>query len=199
VAKKGRVRDDAKRQRRMDRKAAEAEARRSAERRARLLRWVVLALALLVAGAGIWFLTRPGDEVEGVEKPPNRGRDHVTPGEPISYDSPTPTSGPHWSQAPRCGTFTQPLDLELAVHALEHGAVILWYQPDFPEDDLDALRDIARRWDSHVIVSPNEGIDGPVVATAWRRLKAYDGPGEDVAEFVDTYRRRGPESVDCPS
>jgi len=40
---------------------------------------------------------------------------------------------------------------------------------------------------------PHPDIDAPVVATAWNRRKSFDQPGGDVREFVDTYRRRGPE------
>ena len=51
--------------------------------------------------------------------------------------------------------------------------------------------------ESHVIVAPNAEIAEPLVATAWNRLKTFDEAGPDVADFIDAYRRRGPENVIC--
>lgn len=85
----------------------------------------------------------------------------------------------------------------LAVHALEHGAVVLWHRPDLPAEDLARLEEIVARWESHVILSPNPGIDDDVVATAWNRRKAYTAADPELDRFIETYRRRGPESVDC--
>ena len=73
---------------------------------------------------------------------------------------------------------------------------MLWYDAARPELAED-LAQIADGWDSHVIVSPHVGLGEPVVATAWNRLKAYPDVVPEVEEFVDTYRRRGPENVDC--
>ncbi|MDE0805672.1 MAG: DUF3105 domain-containing protein, partial [Acidimicrobiales bacterium] len=113
-----------------------------------------------------------------------------------SYDTDIPTSGAHASQAPACGTYREPLDLPLAVHALEHGAVLLWYDAARPElaDELVAETE---GFDSHVVVSAHPALDAPIVATAWNRRKAYEPGDSEIAEFVDTYRRRGPERVEC--
>ena len=53
------------------------------------------------------------------------------------------------------------------------------------------------RFDDRVILSPNDALTDPVVATAWLRLKAYDGADPELEEFISTYRERGPESVPC--
>jgi hypothetical protein len=82
------------------------------------------------------------------------------------------------------------------VHALEHGAVVVWYRGDMAEELEEPLLDMLGRWDSHVIVSPNDDLDAPIVATAWNRLKEYTRPA-DVVEFVETYRGRGPEDIPC--
>ena len=73
----------------------------------------------------------------------------------------------------------------------------LWYQPPLVEELREPLLEILRERDSHWILSPNPDIEDPVVATAWNRDKAFDGAGDDVLEFVDTYRGRGPERVAC--
>lgn len=172
------------------------ERRRHRERKDRLRRARNTALGLVAVvgiGAGGWFAFRPDPELAGVARPPGRGGGHV---ESAVYNSPTPTSGPHDARAPRCGTYREPLDPALAVHGLEHGAVVLWYDAAQPEL-ADELVDATDEWDSHVIISANEELAQPVVATAWRRLKAYDAGDPEITEFVRTYRRRGPEREPC--
>jgi hypothetical protein len=177
--------------------ARQVEQRRRLERQRRLrrLRNAVLGVAAIaVVAAGVWLLARPEPELAGVTRPPDAGRGHV---QGATFGSATPTSGRHDPRAPRCGTYRQPLDPSLAVHALEHGTVVLWYDADRPEL-AEQLEEATERWDSHVLISANAQLDQPVVATAWRRLKAYDDAGDpEIAEFVDTYRRRGPERQPC--
>lgn len=166
-------------------------------RRARRIRRAAIwgGAAVLVAVVG-FLMFRPGPELEGVVREPERGRDHVS--TPVSYDSVTPTSGPHAPDAPACGWYDNQLSLERAVHALEHGAVVIWYRGEDGDRLADALRPLVDRFDHHLIVSPNSDIDAPIVATAWTRLKTYQDP-EEVAEFVETYRERGPERLACDS
>lgn len=151
------------------------------------------ALALALFGYALWSELRPATELAGVEHPADDGRGHRS---GMTYASSTPTSGAHTAQSPLCRTYPTPLDLSLAVHALEHGVVVLWYDAARPEL-ADALMEVAESWDSHVIVSPSVGLGDPVVATAWNRLKAYPGVVPEVEDFIDAYRNRGPEDVDC--
>lgn len=187
---------EAKRRRRFERQRREAAARRKDALRRRLRNLAVAAVLVVAVGASAFVVFRPDPEVDGVSKPPDRGRGHTA---AATYDTATPTSGPHSPSAPPCGVASQGLALDLAVHALEHGAVVVWHRPDI-DDDLraDALG-VLQEWDSHWILSPNPGIDEPFVATAWNRLKTFDQPDESLREFVDTYRKRGPERVDCPA
>lgn len=187
--------EEAKRQRRLERKQQQAVARRRAALRKRIRNIGIAAVIAVVVIVGAFFAFRPDPEVEGVVKPPDRGRGHTA---NATYDTDTPTSGPHDASAPRCGPASQGLALPLAVHALEHGAVVVWHQPDIDEELRGDALDILREWDSHWILSPNPGIDEPFVATAWNRLKPFDEAGEGLREFVDVYRNRGPERVDCP-
>lgn len=139
-------------------------------------------------------LLRPDPEVPGVERPPDRGRGH---GEGTRYETATPTSGKHPVQSPGCSDYSKPLEPGLAVHALEHGAVVVWYRADREDELRPALGDLAAQWDSHVVLSPNGSLPSPIVATAWNRLARYERPGEDLRRFIDTYRRRGPEREKC--
>ncbi len=175
------------------RRRSERNLRQRRRRLASGLSWAAVVLALAGIGWVVWTAVRPGPEVAGVERPRDAGRGHV---EDATFASLTPTSGAHDRRAPACGVYPTALDPALAVHALEHGVVVLWYDASRPELG-DSLAAVARRRESHVIVSPTLGLDHPVVATAWNRLKGYDDVVPEVEEFLDTYRRRGPENTPC--
>jgi len=166
------------------------------QRRATISNAAVWLIGIVVVG-GLGFVLfnelRPGPELAGVERPSSQGRGHI---DGATYATPTPTSGAHSSGSPRCGVVPTPLDPSLAVHALEHGVVVLWY--DTTRTDLGAeLAALANTWDSHVIVSPSSVLNDPIVATAWNRIKAYPDFDAEIDEFIDTYRERGPERVPC--
>lgn len=194
------VKAAAKTARREERKAREAAARARARRRKRVKQAAIGAIVLIVVGiAGfgafrVWFPS----ELAGIEKPASLGRGHVPQGQTAQYATPTPTSGLHAASSARCGIFTQQIPAGLAVHALEHGTVVIWYRPDVEEQLGPGLREIVGEFDDRVILSPNADLVQPVVATAWNRLKAYDSANPEIAEFIETYRGRGPERIACP-
>ncbi len=191
----------AKKARRAERQRLEAEARAKAARKAKLRKAALAAAGgavVVLAAFFVFSLLQPGTEVAGVEKPPNQGRDHLLAGQTWNYPTATPTSGTHAPNAPAtCGMIPGGLPLEFAVHALEHGVVVVWYRPDLAADLEPQLSTMIAEWDSHVIAAPNPGISEPLVATAWNRLKRFDEFSPEVAEFVDAYRRRGPENLPC--
>lgn len=189
-----------KRARREARKVAEANAMQRAARKRRLRTALAVGLGLVVVGAvGVLLFPRlVPPELPGVIKPSNEGRSHAASGQTVAYATAAPTSGPHNPGAPRCGIYSQQLPPDLAVHALEHGTVVIWYQPGLADDDVARLRETVGRFDEGVILSPNGQLDQPIVATAWNRLKGYNGPDAEIEEFITTYRSRGPERVRCP-
>lgn len=163
--------------------------KRKARRREKL---VAVAIILPIGLLG-WLALKPGPELPGVERPSNDGRGHIV---GATYAEAAPTSGRHNGSAPGCGLYQTPLAADQAVHALEHGTVVFWY--DSARSDLaDELTGVLDEFDSHVIVSPNENLDAPIVATAWNRRLELDDVGETARAFAETYRRRGPESVAC--
>lgn len=189
----------AKKARREARQAEEAAARKAAARKKQVRSYAYVGVVLLAVGVVAWALWGalfPG-EVEGAEQLSSDGRDHVTLGTPVNYSSATPTSGTHASQSANCGIYTEQIPMELAVHGLEHGAIVIWYRPDVGQDVIDGLTAIVNEYDSHVIISPNAEMTEPVVATAWNRRKAYAGVDPEIREFIDVYARRGPERVPC--
>ena len=69
-----------------------------------------------------------------------------------------------------CGAYAQPVPTEMAVHALEHGAVWVTYQPDLAATDVARLRTLVRGRD-YVLVTPwgdaGPRFAHPVIAVAW--------------------------------
>ena len=107
---------------------------------------------------------------------------------PVSYPQTPPVGGNHAPIWQNCGVYDTPIPNESAVHSLEHGAVWITYQPDLPEEQVDALRQLAQR-QPYVLVSPFPGLPAPIVASAWGYqvdLDASDDPR--LAEFVRAFR-----------
>lgn len=189
----------AKRARREERKLAEARAKKLAIRKRRTrIGLSVLAGVALIGTAGFLIVQKATlSELPGVSKPAFEGRNHSVSGQAVAYGTPTPTSGTHAASSPRCGVYSQVMPAEFAVHSLEHGGVVIWYQDSLTTDEVSGLVAIVNGFDDRVILSPNAQLTDPVVATSWTRLKAYDGADPEIAEFIETYRGRGPENFRC--
>ena len=70
-----------------------------------------------------------------------------------------PAGGPHWAWL-NCGIYTQPQQNERAVHALEHGAVWVTYDPDKVKGD--ALATLRQQLpDTYIVLSPYTSLPAP--------------------------------------
>lgn len=98
-----------------------------------------------------------------------------------------PAGGDHAAAWLTCGVYNQPQPNENAVHSLEHGAVWVTYNPDKVDSaGLDKLRSVLPS--TYVILSPFEGLDAPVVASAWGAQVKLDGPDDERLElFLQKY------------
>jgi hypothetical protein len=178
---------------REQRRAEARAARRRKDRLGRLRSVGIVGVPVAVLLFGGWLMFGPSAELAGVERPPADGRGHV---DAASYRDGSPTSGAHSGAAPGCNVYSSPLPKDLAVHGLEHGTVVLWY--DINNPDLGSeLSSLMANWESHVIVSPSSELDAPIVATAWNRRMQFSEVSADVDAFIETYRNRGPEKVPC--
>jgi hypothetical protein len=188
-----------KRARREERKVADAKAKQTADRKGKTRIGLYVLAAVVVVGAIGFFIVDKAtlEELPGVSKQAYEGRDHAEPGEAVAYATATPTSGRHAASSPRCGIYSQQMPAEFAVHSLEHGAVVIWYQPSLASEEISGLEAIVNRFDDRVILSPNAELTQPVIATGWNRLKAYDGADPELEQFIETYRARGPENFRC--
>ena len=107
----------------------------------------------------------------------------------VDYGVDPPVGGFHDPQWLTCGAYSEPVRNENAIHALEHGAIWIAYQPDLDPDLIDGLRGYARR--AEVIVSPYPGLDHPVVLSAWGRQLRLDAVDDAVIDqFYRAFRDR---------
>lgn len=144
-----------------------------------------------------------GDDalLTGVERTPSRGTDHVPRGTDLDYDRVPPLSGPHYAGTVEAGFYEESQPLGDVVHTLEHGAVVVYYDPGALTPEAErSLREWAAAHDGHwssVVVVPHPDVDpdSPYVLTAWRtelRTGSYDP--DVVRAFLAEYLGRGPEN-----
>ena len=155
--------------------AVREEQRRKDRRRTVLLTSLVGGVLLaLVAGTGvvIWDAMREDAEVktaaardiDGVQTYPDLTAAHTS--EDVSYPQTPPVGGEHDPAWQNCGVYREPVRDENAVHSLEHGAVWIAYDPDLPSEQVAALEKLAQD-QAYVLVSPHDGLESGIVATAW--------------------------------
>jgi hypothetical protein len=103
------------------------------------------------------------------------------------YGTNPPAGGVHNPAWLNCGVYTEPQQNENAVHALEHGAVWVTYNPDdLNEADVDALR--SKLPDTYIVLSPYPGLDAPIAASAWgAQVKFDDVEDKRLTDFVEKY------------
>jgi len=121
------------------------------------------------------------------------GRNHVT--TPVTYEQTPPVGGDHDQVWQNCGVYTDQAQVadRNAVHALEHGAVWVTYDPSLPADQVDTLREAVSVSD-YTLLSPYEGIPSPVVASTWGEQLQLDSPDDErLAVFLRKYVQ-GPQT-----
>ena len=119
----------------VDTRAAEAEERRLAAARSLRNRRLAIGagVAVLLVGAIVFFATRPPPAAlagrRNLPRPgPSASRAPAIP--PRSTTRTRPTSGPHAPSAAACGIYREaPPDINL-VHDLEHGVIVVYYNPE---------------------------------------------------------------------
>jgi len=131
-----------------------------------------------------------------VETFPSEGDTHTE--QPVSYATFPPTSGPHSATPAGYGFYETAPPFENLVHSLEHGDIVIYYQPTLPEDQLNELRELTtiKYMGSGVLAVPNADISAPVVATAWTKMMTLDAfDAEALKQFMHDYLYEGPEKL----
>lgn len=137
----------------------------------------------------------------GVVNDAQVGQTHVTANETVTYKQTPPSSGNHdGDPLPGSIRFYNPnsgIRIERAVHNLEHGFVIGWYDSKLPADQITQLKNIATAAGSRFIAVPwTRSVfadDRHFVLTAWDRTQRCGTVSSDaVFEFVKKYSNPDP-------
>jgi len=106
----------------------------------------------------------------------------------VVYAQTPPAGGDHNPAWQNCGAYTEPVPNETAVHSLEHGAVWITFQPSLDSAQIDTLAGYATN-QTHVLVSPFEGLPAPVVASAWGAQAQFESAADaGIAAFIQQYQ-----------
>ncbi len=157
-----------------------------------------IATVLIMAG-GIFLITKQNERLNVPlmgQEVKVESRDHVPEGTEITYNSNPPAAGSHYAKTAHAGIYDKaPADGNL-VHSLEHGAVILWYKPDLPKEDVEKLKEIFNQAPGKSIMTPRNDLDVPVAVSTWGRvLKLQTIDEGQIKAFFDTNYNRAPENA----
>jgi hypothetical protein len=179
----------AKNRARQDKVEAYKREQAKRKRSGRIWIWSLSALAVVAIG-GIVAVTVFGNQqivearqIDGLQTFENDAT-HVA--GTVDYEQTPPAGGPHNAVWMNCGVYNEPVPNENAVHDLEHGAVWATYDPSLPQSEVDAL--IAAMPDTYAVVSPYEGLDSPIVLSAWDAQVAIDSPEDPrIDAFIERF------------
>ena len=132
------------------------------------------------------------------EMQPSQGAAHVPRGTLVNAQDP-PTSGDHYGDGVAGpGIHDEPVADGLTVHSMEHGAVVLHFDPNqLSEEEIKDLRNFfGSELSGKKIMLPRENMSKPIILTSWEQLLALDAfDSEQIVAFFETNNDRGPEKV----
>lgn len=161
---------------------------------------VIVVVVVLFAGGG-------GGRIG--ERQVDQGGGHIADGSIGGpYSSVPATSGQHWNTPANWGVYTEanPAIQSQVIHNLEHGGIVIWYQPSqLTADEISTLTNYAeqqiRSAKFKVILSPWNGQDfgHPVAVTAWDWLLYLDSADtSQIRAFLDDHYQQSPEPFGGP-
>jgi hypothetical protein len=141
--------------------------------------------------------------IANVTEEPGQSRQHVQAGTDIEYEYMPPSGGPHYNDWVTGGYYEAGKSPPLGelVHSLEHGAVVVWYDPaEITPEASESLRAWGRAHQADfgsiiAVPTPVEDPEATYVLTAWeRRLTMEEYDVATVRQFAAEYLGRGPEN-----
>jgi hypothetical protein len=156
---------------------------------------VVVLAAVLGGGSSDEKLSIGGCVAETIAE---QGREHAAePPEGYEYDSFPPTSGTHSPSPAIYNFYTDPVDQFLLIHNLEHGAVVVQYGDEVPEETVAEIRawyESDSEGQAGLIVAPLPELGSEVALTAWTHVLTCQGFNEEAFDaFTNEFRFEGPE------
>ena len=134
----------------------------------------------------------PSAKIDGVVKVDYPAGLHVNPNQRVAYDKTPAFGGPHDQVWATCmgNVYPKGIRTENAVHALEHGAVWITYNPDklAPEQVKTLSEQVEGK--PYTFMSPFPGMDAPFSLQSWgHQLKLTDVNDHRVGNFISALRQ----------
>ncbi|NBH07555.1 DUF3105 domain-containing protein [Amycolatopsis sp. SID8362] len=133
----------------------------------------------------------PSKRIPGVVTANYTGSVHVLPTERVAYDKTPPFGGPHDGYWATCTGKVYPnaVRTENMVHALEHGAVWIAYNPQQVTGDALNLLKVRVEGKPYTMMSPYPGLDKPISLQSWgHQLKLDKADDARIDEFIAALR-----------
>ena len=128
------------------------------------------------------------------------GQGHLNSGARFDYPTIPAYGGPHSGNLLPCSVYSDEQSQERILHTMEHGAVIIFFQPDVAAgDDITQIRQLGTellREGNRIIVVPNRLLTNPIVIASWARLLPLQSfEDATIRAFVDAFENDGPERI----
>lgn len=154
--------------------------------------WV--AGAVVVLGGAVYIAADvtapeapPPVELEATQTFDEMDPVHLEPESPIpEYNSNPPTSGPHNPSPAPCGIYREPVSDQAYLHSLEHGAVVIQYDPSLATSVIEEVENAVRSNRGEIILAPRSDNPTPFTLAAWTKLLTVD---ELDSDLVDGFER----------
>lgn len=154
------------------------------------LAWLVGVVAVL--GGAVFIAADvtqpeapPSPELAATQTFPEMDPIHLAPGAPVpDYNSKPPTSGPHYPTPAPCGIYREPVPDQAWLHSLEHGAVVIQYDPTISSAEVETVEEAVRSNRGEIVLAPRPDNPAPFTLVAWTRLLTVD---EINANLVDSF------------
>lgn len=161
--------------------------------------------ALIVAGKS----SKPKEPTVGVQQK-SQGAQHISRGEShAAYNSSPASSGPHYADAGAptpWGVYTEEVPEETFLHNMEHGGVVITYNPKLlPADQLQKLRDLFMKPSKdfsprEFIITPRSSNTRAIQVVSWTWTMDLDSYDESMLKkFFKQHAGTSPEANAGPS
>lgn len=177
----------------------------------------LIAAALLIAGALLLLQACGGSDGGDIRDDPRlelyddelttEGQTHVPPTADVPYVTVPPYGGPHDSTPLACGLYSSPPRFENAVHAMEHGAVVIWYSPgQIGDEQLAQLTELSAaqfEQGTYIILAPYAALGAPLMLVTWGERMPLESVERGVIEaYINEFKHDAPEPTaagGCPT
>ena len=138
------------------------------------------------------------------DKHADLGQKHINNGEAHDpYNSNLPSSGPHNMQPADWGIASNQIADETLVHNMEHGGIVIAYQPSLSSDQISELKKIFENLPKEskfnkikAVLVPRQGNEKPLQLGAWTYTYNLDSiDGAKIKQFYLDHVDKGPELV----